>query len=833
MTTRPGRTERRPRHALVATAVTAAMLVGAGAAEAAPTPAVAPSGSGGQDVSAPGPDASAELAASAPPAAPATTAPTEPEPTPPTSAPATAAPAPAPVPTDPPDTDPRDPESGTDTELPVAEEPTPGSQASDTAPSSGARVRAAGVELELPTGWTVVDLDADPTACLRLDRNVVYLGTPGPTSDCPATVIGRTETAHVQALPPELPYGTVTLVPGAEVRLTAEQLLAGEVVGRVEGSAALVTATFATEPDVARALLESITVLDPAPSSARMQPQALAAAAPPGLHPSFTWHHGLGFDACTAPALSSMRAWLSSPYRAVGIYIGGASRSCAQPNLTASWAREVAALGWKAQPIYIGLQAPCSTTRSQRFSYGSEWQQGRDAALDAIARAQALGIGAGSDLYYDMEAYPRSSQCSGSVRAFLSSWTQTLHHNGYRSGVYSSAASGIVDLATGFAQPGYVPPDKLWIARWSGVPDVYAHDAHVPDTLWAPYQRIHQFVGNTLETYGGVTINIDRNMVDTDANRGNPLGRVERATGGHSSITATGWALDPDSSAPIIVQMYVDGVANAMVWANRSRPDVGAVFPAAGDRHGYSITMPASPGPHRVCLYAVNTGPGLSSGLGCTTVTALSSDPFGQVDAVRTTYGRVTASGWAIDPDTNQPLIVQMYVDGAANTMAWANRPRPDVGRYYPAAGPNHGYELSMPTTAGRHTVCLIAVNAGAGASKGLGCRVVDVPPSDPFGHLDSLHAAAGGITTHGWTIDPDSSRPVIVQLYVDGQFATMDWARLPRPDVARYYPWAGPDHGFTLTTTVARGRHLACVYAVNVGAGVSSSVGCRNVDVP
>jgi len=32
-----------------------------------------------------------------------------------------------------------------------------------------------------------------------------------------------------------------------------------------------------------------------------------------------------------------MTAWLASPYRAIGIYIGGLNRGCGQANLTAAW----------------------------------------------------------------------------------------------------------------------------------------------------------------------------------------------------------------------------------------------------------------------------------------------------------------------------------------------------------------------------------------------------------------------------------------------------------------------------------------------------------------
>ncbi|MHB8300129.1 MAG: hypothetical protein ACYDDW_16560, partial [Dermatophilaceae bacterium] len=187
-------------------------------------------------------------------------------------------------------------------------------------------------------------------------------------------------------------------------------------------------------------------------------------------------------------------------------------------------------------------------------------------------------------------------------------------------------------------------------------------------------------------------------------------------------------AIDPDTSAPIMAQMYVDGSANALTWANQPRPDVAAAYPATGPDHGYTLTMAATPGLHTVCLYAINTGPGTSSPLGCRTVSVANSDPFGQIEAVTTGPHAVTATGWAIDPDTSAPIMAQMYVDGSANALTWANQPRPDVAAAYPATGPNHGYTLTMAATPGLHTVCLYAINTGPGTSSPLGCRTVSVP---------------------------------------------------------------------------------------------------------
>ncbi|HVV91324.1 MAG TPA: hypothetical protein VHB53_12585, partial [Solirubrobacterales bacterium] len=46
---------------------------------------------------------------------------------------------------------------------------------------------------------------------------------------------------------------------------------------------------------------------------------------------------GLGFDTCSAPSTKAMAAWAESPFRAVGIYIGGENSACSQPNLSSSW----------------------------------------------------------------------------------------------------------------------------------------------------------------------------------------------------------------------------------------------------------------------------------------------------------------------------------------------------------------------------------------------------------------------------------------------------------------------------------------------------------------
>jgi hypothetical protein len=222
---------------------------------------------------------------------------------------------------------------------------------------------------------------------------------------------------------------------------------------------------------------------------------------------------GAGFDACTAPSLGALGAWLASPYRAVGIYVGGVNRACADGNLSASWVASATAGGWSLIPLYVGRQAPCASEQGlARIDPASAGAQGSAAAGDAVARAQLFGLGPGSPLYFDMEGYATNDPaCTSVVQQFVSAWVARLHALGYVAGIYGSAASTIRDmiplLATGSA------PDQVDIGHWNGNPDVFG-DSYVPDTYWPDHQRIHQYRPGHDETYGGVTINIDNDSVD-------------------------------------------------------------------------------------------------------------------------------------------------------------------------------------------------------------------------------------------------------------------------------------------------------------------------------
>ena len=227
-----------------------------------------------------------------------------------------------------------------------------------------------------------------------------------------------------------------------------------------------------------------------------------------------SYYTGYGFDACGAPSLEAMNAWLDSPYRAVGIYLGGLNRACPDGNLTPSWVNTTRAMGWNLLPLWVDRQAPCVSQKDlSLISSGSAESQGKSAADDAAARAAYFGLEAGSPIYYDMEGYKPNASCTLAVQRFVGAWTNELHVKGYTSGVYGSAASTIRDMVSMLEDGSDGAPDDIWIARWNGTESVF-DEPLVSNEYWSEHQRVHQYRGGHKETYGGVRINIDSSYVD-------------------------------------------------------------------------------------------------------------------------------------------------------------------------------------------------------------------------------------------------------------------------------------------------------------------------------
>ena len=392
-----------------------------------------------------------------------------------------------------------------------------------------------GAHVDVPASWPVFRLGPGSRICVRFNRHAVYLGVPGTLQKCPLSAVGRTEAILIE------PDGRSESRPGglASASVLGAAPAGGSMVRLDERTHRVtITATWNRHPAVIRAALDLRSLHAamlasnghaPRPAWIRKSPARPTQAprawpAGPGQHalgrtvspvsPATPGelYTGLGFDTCTTQSAGAMSAWGStSPYGAVGVYIGGTNAACPWGNLSAAWVQAESAAGWHLMPIYVGLQAPGNGCGCAAISSSQAAAQGTAAAVDAVAQAQALGIGAGNPIYFDMENYTRTTGASTTVLAFLQAWTQQLHASGYLAGVYSSGSSGITDLVAEQGT-GYVEPDDIWIADWNA--QQTTSDRYVPAADWINNQRLHQYAGGHNEKYGGVTVSIDSDYLD-------------------------------------------------------------------------------------------------------------------------------------------------------------------------------------------------------------------------------------------------------------------------------------------------------------------------------
>ena len=266
---------------------------------------------------------------------------------------------------------------------------------------------------------------------------------------------------------------------------------------------------------------------------------------------------------------------------------------------------------------------------------------------------------------------------------------------------------------------------------------------------------------------------------------GIPEGSVDALAPWWHGVRVKGWAIDPDTAAPDVVQITVDG-AQSQHLATLPRPDVAAAFPGYGPSHGFDVVVPASTGSHSVCAFAMNVaGGGSNALLGCQSVVV--GSPFGIVEAVEVGPRLVKVSGWVVDPDTSASTSVHVYIDGAAVVVP-ATGSRPDVAAAFAGAGAQHGFEGLVAAAAGAHRLCVYGINiAGAGGNSTLRCQTIVVGGS-PFGSLDQVVAGPNRVEVSGWAIDRDVATPDTVHVYVDGR-ATATAAARVRPDVGRGVP--------------------------------------------
>lgn len=358
--------------------------------------------------------------------------------------------------------------------------------------------------------------------------------------------------------------------------------------------------------------------------------------------------------------------------------------------------------------------------------------------------------------------------------------------------------------------------------------------------IYTPYVPNQAALNNLYGTGDGCSAYGNRNFWRTftdwfgsTRSGGNPFGYIDQVEAYPGGIRVRGWAIDPNTTDPIQVHAYLGSVGTVLT-ADGDRPDVSDAYPGSGSRHGFDARIPApSGGSGTVCLYAINTGPGSNVTLGCREMPFYSGSPVGAVDSVQVASGSVTIAGWALDPDTADSIAVHAYVDGAGTAILRADQDRPDLATHYPVHGTAHGYRATVKVPLGAQTLCLYGIDSGRDDNTTLGCRSIMIPAAKdvgraPIGNLESVAVVGSTARVTGWAIDPDTSQPIPLHIYVAGAGRAFT-ANRDRPDVAATYPPYGAAHGFDEVVDLPPGDSTVCAYAINT-AGANTTLGCRSV---
>ena len=336
--------------------------------------------------------------------------------------------------------------------------------------------------------------------------HAVYLGTPGPDPACPAALYGKTEAVQVHAGESaqsrcSAQQQRAVLIGGHAARTNADAAVTHTIIDLLPAAGIEVSLSYGSDPALVRRIASTIRV------GRAARPAALPRLLPIGPTAAQGYFRGDGFDTCSAPAAAAMDRWLASGDRAIGIYIGGVNRACAQSSLTASWITAIRAQGWHYFPLYPGLQAPAC------------WRQGMPPsprpARPPRARPPPTTRRA-RPWTWASRREPRSATTWRRMRAaplevttFLSSWDVELHVRGYRAAVYESF-SDIGDLVSAAAT--MTEPDVIYYADWDG--HATTTSSYMPARMWTHHQRIHQYLGGHKVTWDGVTMDIDSDQLN-------------------------------------------------------------------------------------------------------------------------------------------------------------------------------------------------------------------------------------------------------------------------------------------------------------------------------
>ncbi len=198
---------------------------------------------------------------------------------------------------------------------------------------------------------------------------------------------------------------------------------------------------------------------------------------------------------------------------------------------------------------------------------------------------------------------------------------------------------------------------------------------------------------------------------------GDPFGSFDVGAMAPGGTRIAGWAIDAQTEDPIAIHAYVDNVFTGAFEASVTRSDIGVAFPDFGEDHGFDELLAIAPGPHTVCVYGINDGAGANALIGCRSL-VVSADPIGKVDRMMMSDAEWRFEGWALDPDTDSPLMIHVYLDKVFAGAFEASAGRSDIATAYPGYGEAHGFDVVVPTGGVKpSSVEIYGINQGTGTN--------------------------------------------------------------------------------------------------------------------
>jgi cell wall-associated NlpC family hydrolase len=221
-------------------------------------------------------------------------------------------------------------------------------------------------------------------------------------------------------------------------------------------------------------------------------------------------------------------------------------------------------------------------------------------------------------------------------------------------------------------------------------------------------------------------------------------------------------------------------------------------------------------------------------------------DPIGATRSIaavpvdRGAGASIMAKGWAGDPDAlSRNVRVYAVQDGkhvVASTRTDVAMPAVTKAR---GLGATPGFALTIPVASGTHTICIVVHSLDRGVDKVMKCVATPLGTKlsssttslhSPQGALTSASANSSTVNFQGWTTDADDlARRSTVVLYLDG--ASAETVTTHSFTTSTPPAGAGMRSAFTFSVPVASGTHEGCIWAVNVGFGSNTMLGCQAVD--